>query len=63
MVREKKCILGRGLERRGGQIVLSVLRRGFSPLYANKKAGFVWDKSKFLSSLTQISVNGFFSSY
>lgn len=64
MVREKECILGRGLKRRGGQIVWSVLRRVFfPPLYANKKAGFVWDQSKFLSSLTQISVNGYFLNY
>lgn len=52
----------KGFERRGGQRVLSALRRGlFTPLYANKEAGFVWYKSKFLSSLTQISMSGFFS--
>lgn len=31
MVREKKCILAEGVERRAGEIVLSVLRRAFPP--------------------------------
>lgn len=46
----------------GGQRVLSELRRVFfqPPLYANKEAGFVWDKSKFLCFLIQLRVNVFF---
>lgn len=61
MVREKKCILvWGGGERRVGQRVFSVLRRVPPLLYANKEAGFVWDKSQFLCFLIQMSVNLFF---
>lgn len=55
---------GKGVEEEGWSDSFVCAEEGFfPPLYANKKAGFVWDQSKFLSSLTQISVNGYFLNY